>query len=180
MDSSTSFGTMGSPYSYVVSEKMTPKLRMKKILLIALYILWGGGILIGGTALQLVAPLLAFVPISIWILVWLTWRYTQISYEYTFESGTLKVNRILGERSRRKITEVKIRDIENVYLNTNDNSEKIDAFSADNKIFAASSDNSEQLIAICWKDKNQKKIVLYLEANEKAIKIMRYYNSVAF
>lgn len=179
MDSNTSFGTMGSPYAYVVAEKMTSKLRMKKILFIALYVLWGGGVLVGGTALQVVAPLLAFIPISLWILIWLTWRFTQVSYEYAFESGTLKVNRMLGERSRRKLAELKIRDIEKIYSKINDNHGKLDTFGCDNTIFAASSEDAERLIAILWTNEN-KKTVLYMEADEKALKILRYYNSSAF
>ena len=180
MKNSTIFVTMGTPYEYIVIEKMTLKLRLKKIIFIALYILWGCGVLIGGTSLQLVAPLLAFIPISIWILVWLTWRFTQVSYEYTFESGTLKVNRILGEHSHRKLAEVKIRDIEKIYINLNEDLEKVDTFSVDNKIFAASAKDAERLTAIIWVTEDKKKNVLYMEADEKALKILRYYKSSLF
>ena len=38
MYNESGFGTGGSPYEYVVTPKMTPTLRMKKILFIALYI----------------------------------------------------------------------------------------------------------------------------------------------
>ena len=179
MDSSHSFGTMGSTYSYVVAEKMTPKLRLKKILFIVLYVVWCGGLLIGGTSLQLVAPLLAFIPISLWILIWLTWRFTQVSYEYTFESGTLTVKRMLGERTKRTIAELTIREAQSIYLDANDSRAQIDTFAADNTIFAVSAADADRMTAVLWVDQNHKKNVLFFEADEKAFKILRYYNSSA-
>jgi hypothetical protein len=179
MDST--LGMMGTAYEYVVTPKATGALRMKKLLFIALYILWGGGLLIlGSTVGKLFLPLLAFVPVSLWILIWLTWKYTQVSYEYAFESGTLKVNRLLGERTRRPIVEVEIRDIQKCYPNTEESREEIATLYADREIFVASSKDSERSIAILWNDEDQKKNVLWFEPDEKALKILHRYNSIVF
>ena len=99
MYNESGFGTGGSPYEYVVTPKMTPTLRMKKILFIALYILWGGGLLVvGSTVGKLFLPLLAFIPVTLWMLIFFTWKYTKVAYEYSFWSGELKVNRMFGEK----------------------------------------------------------------------------------
>lgn len=177
MYNESGFGTGGSPYEYVVTPKMTPALRMKKLFFIALYILWGGGLVIVGAAVRIIAPLLAFIPVTLWMLVFFTWRYTKVAYEYSFWSGELKVNRLLGERSRKKIVEVKIRELTHVYSSNADNREKIKKFSADTEIFAASSNDAERLVVALWTDENNKKIALYFEADEKAMRILRYYNS---
>lgn len=174
MNTESGFGTSGSPYEYVVSPKMSPKLRMKKLLMIGLYILWGVGLLVVGSIVKLILPLLAFIPISLWILVHFTWRYTQVAYEYSFFGGTLKVNRLLGERSRRMIVEIKIRDLDSV---SRCHGEDINAFEADRKIFAASASDAERLVAAVWTDENNQKSILYFEADEKALRILRYYNS---
>ena len=39
MNSESGFGTSGSPYEYVVNCKMSPQLKMKKLLMIGLYVL---------------------------------------------------------------------------------------------------------------------------------------------
>ena len=74
----------GSAYEYVVAEKQSASLRMKKIALILLYVVWALGFLAVGLLLRIVAPLLAFIPITLWILVFFTWRFTQVEYEFSF------------------------------------------------------------------------------------------------
>lgn len=176
MNGENGFGTSGSPYEYVVSKKNSPQLKMKKMLMIGLYVLWGCGLLIVGSIVKLILPLLAFIPISLWVLVYFTWRYTQVAYEYSFFGGMLKVNRLLGERSRRTITEIKIRDLESV---VSCGGEDIDAFVADRKILAVSAFDTNRMAAAVWTDENNKKNILFFEADEKAIRILRYYNSKA-
>ena len=177
MYNESGFGTGGSPYEYVVTPKMTPALRMKKMLFIALYILWGGGLIIVGSAVRIIAPLLAFIPVTLWMLIFFTWKYTKVAYEYSFWGGELKVNRLLGERSHKKLVEVKIRELKHIYRCNSENSEKIKEFSADTEILAASSNDAERLVAALWIDENGKKMILYFEADDKAVRILKYYNS---
>lgn len=177
MYNESGFGTGGSPYEYVVTPKMTAALRLKKILFILLYVTWGGGLIIIGAAVRIIAPLLAFIPVTLWMLIFFTWKYTKVAYEYSFWGGELKVNRLFGERSRKNLVAVKIRDLKHIYPCNADNREKIKAFSADTEIFAASSNDAERLVAALWTNESNKKIVLYFEADEKALRILRYYNS---
>ena len=178
MYNESGYGTGGSPYEYVVTPKMTPTLRMKKILFIALYILWGGGLLVvGSTVGKLFLPLLAFIPVTLWMLVFFTWKYTKVAYEYSFWSGELKVNRMFGEKSRRALVTVKIRELKVVYPYKDSDRMEIKNFAPEREIFAASSDDADRLVAALWTDENHKKTVLYFEADEKAMRIIRYYNS---
>lgn len=177
MYNESGFGTGGSPYEYVVTPKMTPALRLKKMLLIALYILWGGGLIIVGAAVRIIAPLLAFIPVTLWMLVFFTWKYTKIAYEYSFWGGELKVNRMLGERSRRTLVTVKIRDLKSVYPCKDSDRTEIKEFAPEREIFAASSNDAERLVAALWSDENNQKVALYFEADEKAYRILRYYNA---
>ena len=179
MYNESGFGTGGSPYEYVVTPKMTPALRMKKLFFIALYILWGGGLIIVGAAVRIIAPLLAFIPVTLWMLVFFTWKYTKVAYEYSFWGGEIKVNRMLGEKSRRTLVTVKIRDLKAVYPCKNSDRAEIKEFAPEKEIFAASSEDAERLVAALWIDESDKKVVLYFEADEKAIRILKYYNSSA-
>lgn len=180
MDSSSGFGANGAPYEYAVSEAKSGTLRAKKIALVAAYVLWGVLLLAIGLLTRLLVPLLALVPLSIWILVFLTWRYTQVEYEYSFFSGKLTVARILGGRTRKVLTEVTIRELSQVFPYTEENLEKAERFGAEETWFAASGTEAPDLYVALWEDKErEKKCMLCFNANEKAIRILRYYNVAA-
>ena len=120
--------------------------------------------MIVGSIVKLILPLLAFIPISLWILVYFTWRYTQVAYEYSFFGGVLKVNRLLGEKSRRTIAEIKIRDLDSVsYCRSGD----IDAFEVDRKLFAASALDAERLVDAVWVDESKQKTYSFLKRMKK-------------
>jgi len=179
MNNDSGFGANGAPFEYAVAEAKTKKLKLKKAGLLCAYVLWGAIALIGGASTGFL-PILCFIPLTIWILVFFTWKYTQIEYEYSFFSGKLTVSKILGGRSRKKMTEVMIRDLSSVLLYTNRNAEQADAYGAKNAYFAASSTEAPDLYIALWEDKETKeRNLLCLELNEKAIKIIKYYNMSA-
>ena len=114
------------------------------------------------------------------MVIWLTWRYTQIEYEYSFFSGTLTVNRILGGRARKKMLEMRIQNFSAIFPADEAHQSKIEAFAANNTIFAASAADAENLWVALWDDaESGKHCALYFEPNEKAVKILKYYNASA-
>ena len=179
MNNDSGFGANGAPFEYAVAEAKTKKLKLKKAGLVYAYVLWGAIALIGGSSTGFL-PILCFIPLTIWILVFLTWKYTQVEYEYSFFSGKLTVSKILGGRTRKKITEVSIRELSSVLPYTNRNVEQANAYGAKNTYFAASSIEAPDLYVALWEDKDTKeRNLLCLELNEKAIKIIKYYNMSA-
>ena len=180
MNDNAGFGSAGIPYEYTVSEQKNPTLTFKKISFVALYVLWVAGLLLLGAQIKLILPLLALIPVTLWMLVFFTWRLTQVEYEYSFFAGEVTVCRILGGRSRKILAKVKLRDLCDVYPCCDAaNAERIDAFAADRTIFAASSQHTPTLCAAMWKDENNTKTLLFFDCNEKAAKILRYYNASA-
>ena len=99
-----------STYEFAVSQKITGKWLAARAGLIAFYCLYPVIVLLFGMKYSIVAPLLAFIPISLWIIIFITWRYVAIDYEYSVTSGTLTFTKIYGNRSRRKIFEMKLKD----------------------------------------------------------------------
>ena len=181
MDSSSGFGANGAPYEYAVGEAKSATLTAKKAALITAYVLCGVLFFAIGAFTRLLVPVLALVPLSIWIFVFFTWRYTQVEYEYSFFSGKLTVARILGGRTRRTLVEVTIRDLASVFPYTDENVQKAERFGAEVTWFAASGMEASDLYVALWQDKERdKKCMLCFNANEKAIRIMRYYNISAF
>jgi len=180
MNNESGFGANGAPYEYAVAEAKSNKLLMKKLLFLAAYILYGAVVLIVGVIVKLILPILCFIPLSIWIIVFLTWRFTQLEYEYSFFSGKLTVSKILGGRSRKKLCEVHLRDLAAVFPYEDANVSRAEAFNAEKTVFAASGMNAENLYIALWTDPDSgKRTILLFEPNEKAIKIIKYYNMSA-
>lgn len=169
----------GAPYEYVVAKAKTPTLLFQRFTLISLYVLWGVGLFLVGAATRLLVYFLALVPLSLWILVFFTWRLTQVEYEYSFFSGEVTVTRLLGGRTRRELCRVPIRSMSRILPYENDSSAEIDAFAADKIIFAASGEDAPALYVALWGDSEKKRYALIFEANEKARRILQYYNRSA-
>ena len=81
MNMDSGYGSGGVPYEFTVAEKKTPLLTLKKAALIVGYVLWAAVLFLVGSATKIFVPFLALVPISLWVLVYFTWRYTQVRYE---------------------------------------------------------------------------------------------------
>lgn len=179
-DRATGFGAGSAPYEYAVSEKKTRTLLFKRISLVAIYILWVLAWLIAGVIIKLIVPLLAFIPLSLWILVFFTWRLTQVEYEFSFFAGELTVSRVLGGRSRRVLCVISLKRVELLIPCAIDEANtRIDRFSPQKVLFAASSEDSPYLFAALFIDEDNTPSVLYFEPDAKARRIVRYYNATA-
>ena len=178
MNSDSGFGSSGAPFEYTVAEANNKALKTKKALFLAGYVLY---VLVVFAVLTSINPyLIALVPVTLWMVIWLTWRFTQVEYEYSFFSGALTVSRVLGNRTRKKLLEIRIQNFSSVFAASEMNQSKIEAFAAENTIFAASEAKAENLWVALWTDaESGKRMALYFEPNEKAIKILKYYNASA-
>ncbi len=179
MNYESGFGANGVPYEYTVSEKKDAKLIFKRITLISLYVLYAVALLVAGMLIKLIVPMLALVPLTLWILIFFTWRLTQVEYEYSFFAGVLTVCRVLGGRSRKRLCEITIRNLSGVYACDDGGQPRIDAFQPEKVVFAASSENAPALCAALWTDEDGTRCALFFEPNEKAVKILKYYNMSA-
>ena len=178
MNSDSGFGSSGAPFEYTVAEANNKALKTKKALFLAGYILYV--LVVFAILTNINLYLIALVPVTLWMVIWLTWRFTQVEYEYSFFSGALTVSRVLGNRTRKKLLEIRIQSFSSVFAANEMNQSKIEAFAAENTIFAASEAKAENLWVALWTDaESGKRMALYFEPNEKAIKILKYYNASA-
>ncbi len=181
MDSNSGFGANGSPYEYAVAEAKSKTLTLKKTALIVAYVLWALLFFLVGSMTRLLVPFLALIPLTVWIFVFLTWKHTQVEYEYSFFSGKLTVNKILGGRTRKKLLEVMIRDISAIFPYEDVHVSKAEKWNAKVAVYAASSLSAPSLYLALWENEESgKRYLLCFEPDEKALKIMKYYNMSAF
>ena len=179
MDRDLNVTSGGAPFEYVVEKSKTPTLYFQRITLIALYVLWGVGLFLIGAATRLLVPFIALVPLSLWVLIFFTWRLTQVEYEYSFFSGELTVTRLLGGRTRRELCRVQIRSLSRVLPYDGEYEAQIKAFGADKVISAVSAESAPTVYVALWGDSEKTRYALLFEPNDKARRILRYYNMTA-
>jgi len=168
-------------FEYVDVQKKNGRVIRRKIALVSLYIIYALTFLILGALTRLIAPLLAFIPLTIWMMVFATWRYTNIEYEYSISSGELTYSKIYGGRSRKTQLKVIIKDFESIWkLESRESYDRAEMYKPKNKYVAVSSLDDENVYFALFQNKKHEPCIFYFKANDKALKIMKYYNSHAF
>ena len=162
------YGSNSAPFEYTI-EKQGKEKSKRKILLSLLYIVWTVLFFSVGVIVKLILPLLCFIPLSLWILVWLTWRYTHEEIKISLSAGTMTLTRLFDGKNAKKLTEVKIKDIE-CFEKYSD--EKMKACKCENIIYATQNSNYDEAYIVMWEN-----ITVVMETNETAIKIIKYYNT---
>ena len=174
MSYESGLGSNSAPYEYSVCVK-NKSLKIKKISFIIAYAMYIILVFVIGAIAKIIVPLLAFVPLSTWVIVWLTWKYTQLSYEYSFFKGEITVSRVYGTDKKSILAKVKIKDLTEMYCFKE--AENVSDVSSDQSIFAARSEHEERLTAVVWTNEKNERVALFFEADQKALKIIHYYNS---
>ena len=171
-----------SNYEFAVSQRKEGKWIFARIGLIAFYVLFALSALLLGLKVRLIVPLLAFIPICIWILVFITWRYVQVDYEYTMTSGTLVFTKIYGNRQRKRIFEMQIKDaIRIAPLENEQEAARGAAYRPEREFVGVSSLCAPDIYFMLFefedkKSREKRRAIFYFEATNKALAICRFYN----
>lgn len=167
-------------YEYVVAEGRTGRLRLRKALLIAGYVLFAAVMLLFAAASRLGAPLVALTPFALALLIFLTWRYTKVEFEYSITSGEMTVSKILGGRTRRELISFHLRDCV-VIAPPEDRAwrEKGGAFHTLPRISALSVKDAPDAYLAAFEDANGRRGAVCFEATQKALRICHFYNPSA-
>ncbi len=161
-------------FEYVIVPKKTSKTKMKKAGFILLYVLFIVAWFIFGLSTPFPA-LLALIPLTTWILVFFTWRYTNTEYEYSVTSGIITFSNIYGGRSRKKVFELDLRDIEQLIKISDHNIDRIldDFEPTAERDFRASADSGDGYLALFTADDT--KYAVYLDIIPKMMKSCKLY-----
>ncbi len=167
-------------YEYIVKRKPDARLRLYRVALILGYILYVVvflAVIMGGGAGVGLAPLFALVPITLWMIIFFTWRYVSIEYEYTIAAGVMRFDRIFGSRSRKKIIEITVRQAALIAPMTEEYSPRVDEFAPERVINCLSSDDAPDAYFILFESgEDKKRTALLFEATSETLKFLRYYN----
>lgn len=171
-------------YEYTIKQKCEGFLLAKRICLVAIYVLCVLILLGLAVITRIFAPFLALVPLSMWILIYFTWRYVDVEYEISAISGVLTVSKIYGGKSRKKILETSIKNMIAILPYDEKNYQKALRFSPDTEYRAISSESAETVYFALFEidDEKNKKAIFFFEPdgeNGKILKIMKFYNAAA-
>lgn len=175
-----------STYEFVVAQKAEGRFLFRKILFMSLYILYIAVFLTVGLVTRIAVPLLALIPVTVWIISFFTWRYTNVEYEYSMTSGVLTFTEIYGGRSRKKIAEFRIKDaIAILPLDDEATAKQVERFNPIVNYCAIPSKEARDTYVLLCVDESVKiggkgrHVAFTFVATGQALKIMKYYNPTA-
>ena len=164
-------------FDYTVAKKVEGKYRIYRILMVLLYVLFGSVYFIG-MAIAHLYPIMAFTPLLVWILVFFTWRFVSIEYRYETVSGGIKFYNVYGGKKKKLILEMRIKEFEEISPIDPETKARIAETGFDKSYnFARSENDDTDKYFASFKDKDGRHCILYFEATEQALKILRFYNS---
>ncbi len=166
-------------YEYVTSPKKQPIFRLKRVLMVLGYIVYDVALLIVGFTTRLLVPMMALVPLSTWILVWLTWRYVAVEYEYSLAGGFMTLNKIYGGRSRKKVADIRIKDMTLIAPFDGDYIKEAERYAPERTIDFTSDLQKPEVYIALYETEDKRRGILYFEVTDQALRILRYYNSQA-
>ena len=161
-------------FEFVVDERAEGKRKALKF--------WGRFALLAFVTAWVVVSLCTIFYLAVLAIVYIgvimyVWKLFNCELEYSMTSGIMTFSRIYGGVKRKKILEVTIKDFREIAPRTAESDAKLKAQGvAKTYTFSSHSTANDQYYATF--EENGQKCVVYFEATEKALKILRYYNPV--
>ena len=163
--------------NYGVQKKVECGYLLKRMLLILGYILF----VLGYAAFFISAnilPIIALLPVLTWILIFFTWRFVSIEYEYYILDGEFRMLEVYGSKSARELCRVRISAMKVIapYRRYTDK-DRADAIDSKHRIEGVSSMSSPDIYYGIFSGDDAKDCVVFFEATEKTLKVLKYYNA---
>lgn len=176
-----------STYECTVRQCIRGKWLLARIGMICVYILFVFGWLILGLTLKIIVPLLALIPITTWLLVFCTWRYVSVEYEYSITSGVFTFSKVFGSRSRRKCLSLSLKEAVRIApLSDSAEFARATAYTPELEFCAVSSMSAPDIYFILFEHEQKehgktkkRRAILYFEATARALQLCRFYNMSA-
>lgn len=161
-------------YEYIVKQKSEGTWKFRRLMMITLYVVFNLAYLL---AFLLTFPWpVAFLPLLDWALIFFTWRYVCPEYEYATLSGEITFTTIFGGKTRKELFRINIRDFAKIAPYDEAAEAYVTAQKCTRDFRCMSSLQAPDLYYGIF-TLGEDKCVVYFEATEKALKIMKYYNA---
>lgn len=162
-------------YEFVVDERAEGTRRLKKIL--------GRGAMLAVVVVFVFAcfamnvPALAVFPLAMLGVVLYFWKLFNVELEYSMTSGNITFTRVYGGVRKKKVLDLAIKDMHEIAPVEQHTAEDLRRKGiVKSYMFASHSSAPDMYYAVF--EQNGDKCVVYFEATQKALQILRYYNMV--
>ena len=119
-------------------------------------------------------PLGALIPIALWILVFLTWKFVCIEYKYEISGSELTFYTLYGKKKKLK-AKIYLNEAE-VILPLDEADEQIKKFGATVQYNALPRSDEPDAYVILYRDREGKKCCFKFKATAEALHCIRLYN----
>ena len=160
-------------YEYIVKQKSEGVWKWRRIMMIALYVVFNLAYLF---AFLMTFPwAITFLPWLDLALIFFTWRFVSPEYEYSTLSGEIAFTTIWGGKTRKELFRINIRDFAKIAPYDEAAEAYVSAQKCTRDFRCMSSLYAPDLYYGIF-TLGEDKCVVYFEATEKILKIMKYYN----
>ena len=160
-------------YEYIVKQKSEGVWKWRRIMMIALYVVFNLAYLF---AFLMTFPwAVTFLPWLDLALIFFTWRFVSPEYEYSTLSGEIAFTTIWGGKTRKELFRINIRDFAKIAPYDEAAEAYVSAQKCTRDFRCMSSLYAPDLYYGIF-TLGEDKCVVYFEATEKILKIMKYYN----
>ena len=160
-------------FEYTVSKKSEGVYKLLRGLMVLFYVVYVVGFFSIIFVLKAI-PVGALIPVTLWILVFFTWRFVSIEYRYEVDKGKLIFSEIYGGKKSKVMAEFRVRDVV-LLAPVGSATSEIENFAPDRVFDASPSVSSPDRYVLLIRDETDVKTAFYLQANEKAVKAIRFY-----
>ena len=160
--------------NYGVKKKAEGKYGLKRTLFILMYILIPAAIAGVFIAIKIL-PILATLPVFLWMLIFFTWRYASVEYEYIILDGEFRMLKVYGSKSMRVLVSTRVSGMTAIAPYDSEHKAAADAVPAANRIEAVSTMSAPDIYYAIFTEDNEEYAVFF-EATAKTLKALRYYN----
>ena len=172
----------GSGYEHIVKQKVEGGLLARKACLVIAYIMLltlPSFLVLSFCPMSLVLPLLILIASLTVVAYLMTWRYTSVEFEYSIFGDTISFVSIYGKKSRKGKLDVAIKNFSEIGKYTDAAEKHLEEVVIDKDYLFMSHILAEHLYYGLFDDDGDKCIV-YFEATDKAISLLKKYNPTAF
>ncbi len=170
-----------STYEKIVKIKSSGSHLAKKISLVMAYILFLSVWVIAAAynpqnlVLIAAAGLLCTV-----LLIALTWKYLEVEYEYSFWYGSMSVAKIYAKRKRKTLVSAEMKKLLIIAPATQENIRKAEGFEPEKTVLALSGDDSADVWLTVTGDKNEKRVLIFFEADDRSLAMLKQASPFVF
>ena len=173
---------MNTTCEYIIKQKNEGKALSRKFVAILLYCAFAAiaiALIFTLAPVYLILPFLIIAAAFLAIIIFASWRFLCVEYEVVIGGGDLLITAIYGRSIRKKIINVSVASILEIGEYGDGAFEEISKLSLQKNYLCISSLASPSMYYAIF-DEDKERAILYFDATDEAITLLKRYNSGAF